>query len=95
MEIIDNFVSDLELSLGVKHRRVSFDSLWDESPPPEADGQGLQEYMKDVRYRGEITAIPSSLILNRHARIHSSMMTITTSNNSARTTEGGITKPLM
>ena len=48
IEIIDKFVADLELSLGVKHRRVSFDSLWNESPPPEADGQGLQEYMRDV-----------------------------------------------
>ena len=48
IEIIDNFVSDLESSLGVKHRRVSFDSLWNESPPHEADGQGLQEYMRDV-----------------------------------------------
>lgn len=46
--IIDSFVADLESSLGVKHRRVSFDSLWKESPPPEAYGQGLQEYMRDV-----------------------------------------------
>ena len=48
LEIIDKFVADLESSLGVKHRRVSFDFLWNESPPPEADGQGLQEYMRDV-----------------------------------------------
>ena len=62
MEMIDNFVTDLEFSLGVKQRRVSFDFLWNESPPPEADDQGLQEYMRDVSRRREITAIPSSLI---------------------------------
>ena len=61
-KIIDSFVADLESSLGVKHRRVSFDSLWNESPPPEAGGQGLQEYMKDVSCRPDITATGSSLI---------------------------------
>ena len=48
LEIVDRFVADLELSLGVKQRRVSFDSLWNDSPPTEANGHGLQEYMKDV-----------------------------------------------
>ena len=38
MEIIDNFVADLESSLGVKHRRVSLDSLWNELLPSEVDG---------------------------------------------------------
>ena len=48
LDIIDRFVADLELSLGVKQKRVSFDSLWNDSPPAEANGQGLREYMKDV-----------------------------------------------
>lgn len=48
LEIIDSFVADLELSLGVSQNRVSFDSLWNDTPPIEANGQGLQEYMKDV-----------------------------------------------
>ena len=48
LEIIDKFVVDLESSLGVSQKRVSFDSLWNDSPPAEANGQGLQEYMKDV-----------------------------------------------
>ena len=48
LEIIDKFVADLESSLGVSQKRVSFDSLWNDSPPIEANGQGLQEYMKDV-----------------------------------------------
>ena len=48
LEIIDRFVADLELSLGVKQKRVSFDSLWNDSPPTEANGQSLREYMKDV-----------------------------------------------
>ena len=48
MEIIDSFVRDLESSLGVKHRKVSFKSLWNDSPPTEAGGQSLREYMEDV-----------------------------------------------
>lgn len=48
LEIIDEFVADLESSLGVKQRRVSFNSLWNDSPPTEAGGQGLQDFMKDV-----------------------------------------------
>lgn len=47
--IIDEFVSDLETSLGVKQVKVSFKDLWDEAPPSEAEGLGLQEYIKDVR----------------------------------------------
>lgn len=51
LKIIDNFVADLESSLGVKHRRISFESLWKDSPPIEADGQNLGEYMKDVSFQ--------------------------------------------
>lgn len=46
--LIDNFVEDLESSLGVNQRKLSFESLWNESPPAEAGGQCLREYMKDV-----------------------------------------------
>ena len=48
LEIIDNFVADLESLLEVKHKRISFESLWRNSPPIEAGGQGLSGYMKDV-----------------------------------------------
>lgn len=50
VDIIEKFVVDLESSLGVKHTKVSFESLWDNSPPPEAGGQALREYMKDVSF---------------------------------------------
>jgi hypothetical protein len=46
--IIDLFVQDLEASLGLIHTKLSFKSLWDESPPEAAMGQGLEEFMKDV-----------------------------------------------
>ena len=48
LDIIDEFVIDLESSLGVKHKKVSFESLWDNSPPLEAGGQALREYMENV-----------------------------------------------
>jgi hypothetical protein len=48
LKIIDNFVADLEKSMRVKHKRVSFNELWDSNPPEQAKGESLQEYMKDV-----------------------------------------------
>jgi hypothetical protein len=47
--IIDDFVKDLEASLGVKHEKVSFEELWATTTPDEAEGASLQEFMKDVR----------------------------------------------
>ena len=48
LKIIDNSVADLEKSLGVKHKRVSFNEVWDSDRPEEVKGESLQEYMKDV-----------------------------------------------
>ena len=48
LETIDHFVADLEATLGVEQKRISFASLWDASPPSEAGGQGLEEYMETV-----------------------------------------------
>jgi hypothetical protein len=48
LKIIDNFVADLEKSMGVKHKRVSFNEAWDSDRPEEAKGESLQDYMKDV-----------------------------------------------
>lgn len=49
-QLIDDFVIDLEKSLGVKHVKMSFDKVWDADPPKEAKGDTLLEYMKDVRF---------------------------------------------
>jgi len=48
IKIINAFVADLESSLGVTQEKISFDEAWDANPPKEANGQSLQEYMKDV-----------------------------------------------
>lgn len=48
LEILNKFVEDLESSLGVKHEKVSFETLWNDSPPIEAGDQSLREYMRDV-----------------------------------------------
>lgn len=47
-DVIDAFVKDLETSLGVMHKKVSFNELWASTAPSEAEGMSLQEYMKDV-----------------------------------------------
>lgn len=46
--LIDEFASDLEKSLGVKHEKVSFEELWSSHPPVKAGDMSLQEFMKDV-----------------------------------------------
>lgn len=48
LAIIDKFVEDLEVSLGVTHERVSFDELWSTCPPKTAGTESLQEFMKDA-----------------------------------------------
>ena len=48
IKVIDDFVADLEVSLGVKHRKVSFEAVWATSPPQEARGEDFHEYMKDA-----------------------------------------------
>jgi len=50
LKIIDDFTADLEKSLGVKHKKISFNEVWDSDPPKEAKGESLQEYMKDVSH---------------------------------------------
>jgi len=45
---IDQFLVDLEMSLEIKHEKVSFNDVWRQSPPPEANGLDLEEFMKNV-----------------------------------------------
>lgn len=83
-------MADLEWSLGVKHRKVSFESVWSDSPPTESGGQRLSEYMKDVGSPPCSSPVGLRLSYDRPARILSIMMTITTSINFAKTTSGSI-----
>jgi hypothetical protein len=46
--IVDQFVADLEVFLGVKQEKISFEKVWSFNPPPEAEGSTLQEYMQDA-----------------------------------------------
>lgn len=50
LRIVDAFVKDLEVSLGVQSQEISFETLWNETPPTEAGGQNLSEYMKNVSF---------------------------------------------
>lgn len=47
-KLIDDFVTDLEASLGIKRTHISFQELWNKNPPPAAEGQELEDFMKDV-----------------------------------------------
>lgn len=47
-KFVEVWYGDLESSLGVTLQKISFNDLWDANPPREAEGAGLQQYMKDV-----------------------------------------------
>ena len=47
-QVILDFVQDLESHLGVKAERVSMSDRWDQSPPREASGQRLHDFLAKV-----------------------------------------------
>ena len=48
MSIIEGFMLDLSKLLEVPISRVSIASLWGAHPPPEADGESVQDYLRDT-----------------------------------------------
>ncbi|POR35133.1 Glutamyl-tRNA(Gln) amidotransferase subunit A [Tolypocladium paradoxum] len=50
-ELTSQFVATLENFMGVKAEKVNITALWEKQPPPEAKGQGLQEYMEKAPFR--------------------------------------------
>ncbi|CAG8984269.1 hypothetical protein HYALB_00010694 [Hymenoscyphus albidus] len=48
LRIINEFTTDLENSLGIKHQKLSFKDIWNADPPKEAHGESFEEYMKDA-----------------------------------------------
>ncbi|CAG8957725.1 hypothetical protein HYFRA_00000061 [Hymenoscyphus fraxineus] len=48
LRIINEFTTDLENSLGIKHQKLSFKDTWNADPPKEAHGESFEEYMKDA-----------------------------------------------
>ena len=93
LDVIDKFVKDLEISLGVKHEKVSFETLWKENPPKEAGQRSLQDYMKDVCYDYRIIdGLPVQLTSPRLVETLSFMTIIIASTNSGRTTLRNSTK---
>ncbi|PHH93364.1 hypothetical protein CDD83_5918 [Cordyceps sp. RAO-2017] len=49
--LVSRFLRVLESSLGLTAEKVNVSIAWAESPPPEAKGQALQEYVKDSAFR--------------------------------------------
>lgn len=46
--LTDKFVATLEEFLGIQADKISLSDIWDSKPPSEADGQSLEEYMRQV-----------------------------------------------
>jgi hypothetical protein len=48
LELVIAFINYLEKTLDVQSEYVSFEQMWLENPPAQANGASLSEYMKDV-----------------------------------------------
>ncbi|UKZ93354.1 uncharacterized protein TrAFT101_008270 [Trichoderma asperellum] len=48
--LTDKFVATLEHFLGIQADKVSLSEIWDSKPPSEADGQSLEEYMRQAPF---------------------------------------------
>jgi hypothetical protein len=46
--LTDKFVATLENFLGIQADKISLSDIWDSKPPSEANGQSLEEYMRQV-----------------------------------------------
>jgi hypothetical protein len=44
--MVESFIKAVESFLGVKRTEVSFRERWQQSPPQEAEGKCLEEYLK-------------------------------------------------
>ena len=47
-KVILDFLRDLESFFKVRAERISLNALWAQTPPNEAQGQGMHEYLEDV-----------------------------------------------
>ncbi|KAL7919749.1 hypothetical protein ACQKWADRAFT_322711 [Trichoderma austrokoningii] len=48
--LTDKFISALEHFLGIQADKISLADIWDSKPPIEADGQSLEEYMRQAPF---------------------------------------------
>ncbi|KAK6452929.1 hypothetical protein FP744_10009180 [Trichoderma asperellum] len=48
--LTDKLVATLEHFLGIQAEKVSLSDIWDSKPPSEADGQSLEEYMRQAPF---------------------------------------------
>lgn len=46
----EDFLAAMEQVLGVEHTKVSLTQLWEESPPVEAKGKSISEYLENVSF---------------------------------------------
>lgn len=47
-ELMKEFITAMENYAGIKTQPINITDLWNGSPPDEADGQAMQDFMKDV-----------------------------------------------
>jgi hypothetical protein len=50
-DLIDEFAELLEASTNATMQRTGLSEIWDKSPPPDADGQSLQDYLGQAIFR--------------------------------------------
>ena len=92
-EMLDEIVQDVERYCGVERKHISFKDLWLESPPKEAAGQSLHDFLQDVSSPTKQITVPKDM--NRQVKIRLFTNFPRTPSNSAVLTSKNITECLL
>ena len=77
-QLLEAIMFDVAEFCQVQVDGVSFRGLWDRSPPPDAAGKSLKEYMQSVKLLPNGALVSQAKVSSRSAAIHSSTISITT-----------------
>ena len=89
-EMLETIIQDVAKHCEVPIKSISFKELWLKSPPKDAGGKALDDFLRDVSSPPDPTLIPKSL--NRQANIHLFTTFFTTPMSSALLTSKNITE---
>ena len=89
-EMLDEIVLDVENNCGIERKYISFKDLWLESPPKEAAGKSLHDFLQDVS--SPTNQITVAETLNRRVEVRLFTTFARTPRNSAVLTSENVTE---
>ena len=92
-EMLETIMQDVAKHCEIPIKAISFEDLWLKSPPKEAAGKTLDDFLQDVSSPPNQTSIPKHW--NRQVKIRLFMTFSTTPMNSALLTSRNITERLL